>query len=287
LTEVIFEYHILRETIFQVLENDGPLAEIQRDIILSSIEQAVNDAAVEFSEQHTEIQQVFVNTLTHDLKNPISAAKMNAQMILRLPDLPIACHRSASRVIGSMNRLESMIHDLLDSSRLRAGERLSVQYVECDLDAVIREIVDEMAVIHGDRFEFESSGARIGRWGCDGLQRAVENLVGNAVKYGTPETPILISLKHGTSGIELKVHNEGKPIPEKEIPLLFQNYRRSKSAQEGTQIGWGLGLTLVKGVVDAQNGRVWVESAKGKGTSFIVEIPFTQESTDSSLSPAR
>jgi len=105
------------------------------------------------------------------------------------------------------------------------------------------------------------------------LRRAIENLVGNAVKYGTPDTPITISLRRGKSAVELVVHNEGSPISESDAPLLFQQYRRSKRAQEGTKTGWGLGLTLVKGVVDAHQGKIRVESALGKGTSFILEIP--------------
>jgi hypothetical protein len=72
LGEVIFEYHILREVLFQTLEEDGPVAPYQRDIILDSIEQAVNDAAVEFSQVHTDIQKKFINTLTRHLKTPNS-----------------------------------------------------------------------------------------------------------------------------------------------------------------------------------------------------------------------
>ena len=276
LTEVIFEYHILREVIFQVLETDGQVSAIQRDIIFDSIEQAVNDAAVEFSELHTDIQQQFVNTLSHDLKTPITSAKMNAQLISRNADAPLACVNSASRISGSMNRLEAMIHDLLDTSRLRAGEKLSLQIVQCDLDAMIREVVEEMSVVHGDRFNYDSKEVVEGNWGRDGLRRAVENLIGNAVKYSTPETPITVSLKHGKAGVEITVHNEGVPISKDDVPLLFQRYRRSKRAQEGTKTGWGLGLTLVKGVVDAHNGNIRVESAEGKGTTFILEVPFAK-----------
>jgi len=116
-----------------------------------------------------------------------------------------------------------------------------------------------------------------GNWGCDGLRRAVENLVGNAVKYGNPETPITILLRRGKTAVEVIVHNQGPLISEKEVPLLFQQYRRSKSAQESTETGWGLGLTVVKGVADAHKGKVRVESAVGKGTSFILEIPFAEK----------
>ena len=274
LTEVISEYHILREVLFRFLEEEGTLlTPHQRDIVLDSIEQAVNDAATRFTEIHAEIQQKFVNTLTHDLQNPISAARMNAQMILKRADKPEACISSANRIVASLSRLTSMIHDLLDGSKLRAGETLKLQLVECNLDSVIREVVDEMAVIHGDRFVLRSDDEILGLYGCDGFRRAVENLIGNAVKYSTPQTPITVSLKKTDDSVVLTVHNKGPAIPEKEQPVLFQQFRRTKSASESTNTGWGLGLTLVKGVVDAHKGTVRVESAPGRGTSFIIALP--------------
>ena len=152
LTEVIFEYHILREVIFQILESEGPVTQAQRDIILDSIEQAVNDAAVEFCGIHAEIQQKFINTLTHDLKTPITAAKMNADLILmRIADTD-PLKGPAKRIVRNLQRLATMIHDLLDASRVRAGEALSLQYIDCDLQVMIREVVEEMAAVHGDQF---------------------------------------------------------------------------------------------------------------------------------------
>lgn len=276
LTEVIFEYHILREVIFQVLETDEPLAPVPRDIILDSIEQAVNDAAVKFSDVHADIRQQFINTLTHDLKNPLTAASMYAQLISRRPDQADACATSANKIVGNLNRLEAMIDNLLDANRIRAGEALALQFTQCDLDAVIRAVVEEMAIMYGSRFSLDSKEPVEGYWSCDGMRRAVENLIENAVKYSAPDTPIAVSLRRGKKSVELTVHNQGAPIPKNEIPTLFQQYRRSKSAQEGTKSGWGLGLTLVKGVVDAHNGTARVESEKGKGTSFILQIPFAE-----------
>jgi signal transduction histidine kinase len=274
LTEVIFEYHILREVISEFLEVDGLLPGPQRDIIFDSIEQAVNDAAVEFSEVHADIQEKFINTLTHDLKNPLSAASANAELILRRSETLEPNRLSARRIIGSLNRLRNMIHDLLDASRVRAGELLHLEFVRDDLESMVREVIEEMSTIHGDRFLLESKGPIEGNWDIDALRRSLENLIGNAIKYGSADTPITISLRGGKTSAELTVHNEGTPISASDAPLLFQQYRRARRAQEGTQTGWGLGLTLVKGVVDAHKGTVRVESEQGKGTKFILEIPF-------------
>src|SRR6185503_13222675 len=105
--------------IFETLEAHGPLMAAERDIILDSIEQAVNDAAVKFAEVHSDIQQRFINTLTHDLKNPLTAAWMNAELLTKDTRLPAECVGAAGKIIRSLNRLNSMIHDLLDASRVR------------------------------------------------------------------------------------------------------------------------------------------------------------------------
>jgi signal transduction histidine kinase len=266
LTEVIFEYHILREVIFQVLENDGALAEIQRDIILDSIEQAVNDAAVRFSEIHTDIQQNFVDTLTHDLKNPIAAAKMNAEIMIAHYELSDRAINSTKKIIGNLGRLEAMIKDLLDGSRIHAGESLTLQFTKCDLNVVIHEVIGEMTIVHGDRFILESKDAVASVWGCDGIRRAIENLVENAAKYSFPETPINVSLRREKNGVKIIVQNQGKVIPPDEMPFLFLPRRRSQNSEENQKVGWGLGLTLVKGVAEAHHGTISVESNENAGT---------------------
>lgn len=273
LTEVISEYHILREVIFEVLEEERPLERDARDMILCLIEQAVNDAAVQFTESHTDVQQKFISTLTHDLRTPITSGKAHAQLIQRQPGAVELCISSAKKIIASFNRLDSMIHDLLDASRIRAGESLTLEFEPCDLQAMLIEIVDEMSLIHGNRFQLLAEMPVQGLYGCDGLRRAIENLIGNAVKYSTPETPITIALKGDKRATTITVHNEGNPIPKEEQPILFQQYRRAKNAAVSAQTGWGLGLTLVKGVVDAHQGTVRVESEAGRGTSFIIELP--------------
>ena len=166
-----------------------------------------------------------------------------------------------------------MIHDLLDASRVRAGERLHLQFIQCDLEALIREVVEEMTMVHGDRIVLDSNGPLEGNWGCDGLKRAVENLIDNAVKYGASGTTNQVSLKGGTEVVEITVHNEGPVLTEEEIPRLFQNFRRATHAKDGTQSGWGLGLTVVKGVVEAHKGKIRVESREGKGTSLPWKFP--------------
>jgi signal transduction histidine kinase len=269
--QMIFEYHILRQVIVDVLEEEGPLTDVEREIITSSIEQAVNDAATQFGDTLRIIQERLTSTLAHDLRSPITAAKMCAQSILKRPDNKDLAIKTANMIVTSMDRLDSMIRDLLDASRLQAGQSLPLQFEEFDLDLITKQIVDEFNQSDGDRFVLKSPGSTTGYWNKNGLSRVIENLATNAAKYGVPSTPITITIEKNEQSVRLIVHNEGKPIPIEEQAILFQQYRRSKSTE--AKEGWGLGLTVVKGITEAHHGKVQVESTEGSGTSFSIELP--------------
>ena len=269
--QMILEYHILRQVIFDVLERDFKLSDIELEVIICSVEQAVNDAATEFSETLRNIQEQLSRTLAHDLRTPISAAKMNAQMIIRKSDADGFYIDKARRINGSMDRIDMMICDLLDVSRLRAGQSLPLDFQKLDLELLIKEIVLELNYGNPNRAILNSSGPCVGSWNENGILRLVENLANNAIKYGKENTPITLNLSQDEKRIILDVHNEGEPIPLKDQSVLFEQFKRAKSAE--SKVGWGLGLTMVKGMVEGHNGSIRVDSAAGKGTSFIVELP--------------
>ena len=104
-------------------------------------------------------------------------------------------------------------------------------------------------------------------------------LVNNAFKYGSAETQVTIRASVRGNEATLSVKNEGNPLSEEEQRTLFDPYRRSKSAEEGDQIGWGLGLTLVRGMMEAHGGSVRVTSSLADGTVFTLTLPL--------LNPAR
>ena len=95
----------------------------------------------------------------------------------------------------------------------------------------------------------------------------------NAAKYSAPGTIVSIKLEKLDGLAKLAIHNEGNPIPVEEQKLLFQPFLRAKAAQDSGKKGWGLGLTLVKGIAEAHGGTVTVESSAEKGTTFTLSIP--------------
>ncbi len=269
--QMIFEYHILRQVICDVLEEKAPLPPVDREVIVSAIEQAVNDAATEFSETLRGFRERLASALTHDLRGPITSAKMNAQMLIRHPDDVDQCLRAATRISACMDRLDGMIHDLLDAAMVRAGEKLLMKLENVDLDALARELAEGYNLIYDDRFVLNSGESALGYWSRSGVQRVVENLATNAMKYGTPKTPITLTIRQTDQFVTLSVHNEGQPISSDDQLNLFKRFRRAASSDGKT--GWGLGLTVVKGLIEAHHGTFRVESAQGLGTTFTVELP--------------
>lgn len=271
MTQLIFEYHILRQVIFQVLEEELPLNPMERDIIIDSIEQAVNDAATQFSQTLQEIQELFMVTLTHDLRSPVNVMKMGTQLILRRLERGDAHVDVAVRMLSAIDRMDSMIQDLLDASRLRSGQGLKLEFTECNLAQLLQEVVEELSFTHGDRFILVSDATIKSNCSRKQLRRVIENLAINAVKYGDANTPITLTLQQTATQISLTIHNQGNPIAPEAQSILFQQFRRTTSAKDET--GWGLGLFLAKSIVEAHKGTIAVTSAEGEGTSFVVKLP--------------
>jgi signal transduction histidine kinase len=270
MSQVIAEYQQLRQTVFEVLEEQQILANSDRDIILAAFESATNTAATEFALALSEAQEQFLLSIAHDLRTPIAAAHAGAELILR-SKRPEVSSVVAGKLKSQMQKMTEMIENILDTSRIRAGESLTFPLGECDLEEMIRGVLSDLKLIYGDWFVLASEGPVIGMWNTEYLRRMIENLAVNAVKYRAPETPVTITLCQSPESATIEVHNLGNPISPENQGELFKPFRRIKTTE--ARKGWGLGLALVKGIVDAFGGSVSVESTAEKGTTFTVVLP--------------
>ncbi len=224
-------------------------------------------------ETEKELREKFVAALSHDLRTPLTAAKMSAQILTRKAGDEKFVHKTSVRIAENMDRADHLIQDMLDASKVNAGEKLPLELGECNLKELISETVEDLSTVHGDRFRIHAPEEIIGHWSCRGLRRIIENLCQNAIKYGYPHSQVTISVSQDEKITCIKVHNHGPEIPKEDVARLFEPYRRAQSEQVKSQKGWGLGLTLVKGLAEAHNGSVWLESKENEGTTFIVRIP--------------
>lgn len=270
--QLIFEYHILRQVICEVLEEDSPITHTEREVIICAVEQAVNDAATEFSDTLHKLQQKFTHTLAHDLLTPITSAQLGLQLLIRKIDIDQSQQIITKRIFNSLNRLDVMINDLLDAGRIKSGKTLHMPLEEeVDIDNILSENIEELNAIYESRINYKSSGPLLGKFNGNGIKRLVDNLATNALKYSTPNSPINIDLKKIDKDILISVHNFGNPIEESNMKTLFEQFHRSNTA-EGTK-GWGLGLSVVKGITEAHKGHIEVKSNADEGTTFNIILP--------------
>ncbi len=224
--------------------------------------------------QHEQkLREHFVATLSHDLRTPLTTAKMCAQLLQKQNLTGENINRLTVQISDNMDRADQMIRNLLDANLLKAGQPLPLEISSCDLSDIVKRTVDEFSTLHGDRFDMSQVFPVSGYWSETGLKRVIENLLSNAIKYGFKDTPVKVALIRNLDLVSLTVHNFGDPIKIEDQRTLFQAFNRTESAKSSGHKGWGLGLTLVKGIVEAHGGVINIESSSAKGTSFIITLP--------------
>ena len=164
-----------------------------------------------------------------------------------------------------------MIETIHDTSRVESGHRLSFPISECDLDQVARDVAVDMRLVYSGEFEVDSDGRLLGDWNPEYLRRVIENVVSNAAKFRAAGTPVSIRIRKSGELATLEVHNRGEPIAAADLARLFGGFRWK--SEGGTQKGWGLGLTLTQGIVNAFGGSIGAESTREGGTTFSVTLP--------------
>jgi signal transduction histidine kinase len=271
--DLLREMQLLRDAVLDVLVATGPLEDRERSVIMRSFDDAICQALTAFLLVETAFREQFVATLTHDLRGPLTAAKAAAGLIVRKPQSPDVA-RWANRVLESMDRADAMTRDLLDVSRVRAGGKLKLEVAEHDVLEIVRDVVERLETLHGDRFVIADTAEGVRSY-CsrEAISRALENLLNNAIKYGGKDTPVIIRIRERLGRLLLHVDNHGSYIPVDQREQLFQAFRRSTHAESGAQAGWGLGLAVVRAVAEAHGGSVGVDSAPEWGTSFVIDIP--------------
>jgi signal transduction histidine kinase len=218
-----------------------------------------------------DLRERFVSVLAHDLRGPLSAARLSAQLLVRHPDRLDDRRDLALRIDRSLEQTDRMVRDLLDANRIRAGERLPLRLDDCNLGSIAREVYEQAVAVYGERFVLDAEPRVVGVWSAEELRRALWNLVANAVKYGREREIVTLTVKRTPGGACASVHNVGNPLSPEDREALFRPYARGRGA-EGRE-GWGLGLTLVLGCAEAHGGRVAIESSAEGGTTFSIELP--------------
>jgi signal transduction histidine kinase len=224
-----------------------------------------------------EFEQHLIGIVSHDLRNPLAAISLSAATLLRGTELEERQRKSLGRIVTSAERAHRMIRQLLDFTKARLGGGLPIQRVPLDFHALSRQVVDEFQVSHPERvIQLEQRGDGQAVWDGDRMAQVLTNLIGNALHYSPPGTPVRVKAYGDAEEGVFEVHNEGVPISEELLPRLFQPMQRGEAAGDNASRSVGLGLYIVDHIVRAHGGRVEVRSREGEGTTFRVRLPRTR-----------
>ncbi|MEO6408389.1 MAG: HAMP domain-containing sensor histidine kinase [Burkholderiaceae bacterium] len=216
-----------------------------------------------------------VGIVSHDLRNPLSAIKLNAALLGR-EALSSQQSRALARIDSSSARAQRLIADLLDFTQARIGRGLRVVPAVNDLHGVVRDAIEELRVVFPNRqLVHEEAGTGEARFDADRVMQLLGNLVANAVAYGDGGTPVRVRSTNEEATTRIEVHNAGRPIDPALQSTLFDAMTRgiANARADNPNRSIGLGLFIVREIARAHAGEAAVRSDADHGTSFVASWP--------------
>jgi signal transduction histidine kinase len=220
----------------------------------------------------------FIAVAAHELRSPMSAMYLRVQQLAAIVRSPGG--HDAERVARELMRLDGLMEDyikratmLLDVSRIAAGKPIVLEPDAVDLSLLLREAIEHLgpAAGHaGSRLDLRVDGNPIGEWDRLAVVQIIENLLSNAIKFGAG-MPIEVSLAGDARTASLRVKDRGVGISKRDQARIFECFERARAARPNS--GFGIGLWLVRKLVDAMGGQIDIVSAPGAGSTFTVTLP--------------
>jgi protein-histidine pros-kinase len=220
------------------------------------------------------MQRAFISAVGHELRNPLSVIKAYAGILLANE---MYNARAIEVIDGQADRLDRLVGDLLDVSRLEAGT-LKLQRARVDLPARARAAAEQVRALsdrHAVHLE-APAGPLHGWWDPDRLEQILQNLLSNAIKYAPEGGRITLGVADLGEEARVWVRDRGMGIAPEALAGLFRRFYRTDGAVRSGARGLGLGLYITKSLVEAHGGRIWAESeGEGHGSTFIFTLPYS------------
>jgi two-component system OmpR family sensor kinase len=256
-----------------VAEPKGSDSAVRREDVVSQLQRR-NAELVEA----VSARDRFIAVAAHELRNPMTSLYLRVQQLGRFVQSPDAHdHR---RLVKELKRLDRLMEHyvkratvLLDVSRIAAGKGVVLKPVVVDFSALLRDVVEDLrpAANHsGSALELRIADDVRGKWDRLAIGQIVENILSNAIKFGAGK-PIEISLTADAETASLRVMDHGIGISRLDQTRIFERFERARGARQYG--GFGVGLWLVRELVDAMGGHIDIVSAPGAGSAFTIVLP--------------
>ena len=281
--ELMAEYRAMRASVLRLWQkkmqkaNELDLQDMVR--FNEAIDQALTESIARYSAMLRESQHVFLAILGHDVRNPLGAISMGAQLLMQDDALPKKHQRVAAQVIKSSQRIAEIVADLLDFSTSHLGGGIPVTTAAMDFRGECEALVNELMIFHPGRIlELEMHGDLHVHWDRARISQALSNLIANAVQHGSAKAPVRITISREKSDVVWVIQNEGAAISAARLKTMFDPVKtfaiKSASERSASQShNLGLGLYITHEIVLAHGGKIRVTSTAANGTTFTLRIP--------------
>jgi len=241
---------------------------------LGALARTFNNMAGDIADREKDRLQ-FVAMVVHDLKNPVLAIEMATRVLLESHTTEEECCSYLDGIREEATRLRGIIRDLTDDVQVANG-RFSVHTTELDLSTLVRRFVETRSKAYaGHEIVLKTDEGCTIRGDADRIERVLTNLVSNAVKYSPSNTCVTLRVEREDAQVVLSVTDQGPGIGSDDLKVIFQPFGRGRSANTLAE-GTGMGLYVVKQIVEAHAGRIEVQSEPGHGATFQIWLPLVE-----------
>ncbi|WP_210215296.1 sensor histidine kinase [Lichenihabitans psoromatis] len=278
--QITSEYRALRASVIKLWRRTNPLMD-EKDFedltrFNEAIDQELTESVTYYTDEVLRSKDLFIGILGHDLRSPVQAITLSAELMSRLGSLNERQIMLLGNMSDSAGRINALIDNLVDVTRARFGNSLAIIRSVMDFGYVAHQLVDETRAVNPSRdIKLDiSPGSLKGEWDKARIGQVFSNLLGNACQYGFKDTSIEVGIASDRESVTLTISNRGVPIPAERISSIFNPLTRAtaKTGQHAS-MNLGLGLYITNEIVAAHGGTIEVTSSEDQGTTFTLWFP--------------
>lgn len=253
------------------------LARIKTHLKIQNMQKTLKNRNNELSKLNEEKNQLF-GVAAHDIRNPLGVITGYLEILLSVQNLEGEKYLKILRnMSSSANHVLNMVNDLLEFAHYES-KKINLKLETANLYEVLDDIVSMNRIIaerKNIRIEYSFKGNHNLKFKVDvpKFRQVMDNLISNGIKYSEPGTEICVNVNPDANNIWILVEDQGQGISREEIKKLFKPFSTTSNKATAGERSTGLGLVIVKNIIEAHNGKIWVESTKGVGSKFSVLLP--------------